>query len=293
MTDNRLKTAAGLSKAWDAAAINRTRAGSPIETFHGRRVSLHLMIQPEVAKSLLSDQILRDQGLLSRTLVVYPATNIGTRLIPERTDLLEGYKIADEELSSFSARITDLLELEPRTIENNPQELEPRVIGFENDAGALIVKFANEVEKAQATGGLLENIRGFASKVAEQAARIAGVMTIYQDENAPYISLATMANAIEVASWYLGEAKRLLDTGAVPAQIYQADLLKTWLHTKWREPFIDIRTVVNRGPGSIRDTVTARAAFQLLEKNYWLIPAEGKAMINAKEVGRAWKVVRE
>ncbi|MET0527707.1 MAG: DUF3987 domain-containing protein, partial [Microvirga sp.] len=39
----------------------------------GRRLSLHLMVQPDVANLLLCDRLLADQGLLSRLLVTAPA----------------------------------------------------------------------------------------------------------------------------------------------------------------------------------------------------------------------------
>jgi hypothetical protein len=67
--DHRLKTAATLSTLWDGSGIRRLRAGDGITDLAGRRLALHLMVQPDVATAFLSDPILRDQGLLSRLLV--------------------------------------------------------------------------------------------------------------------------------------------------------------------------------------------------------------------------------
>jgi hypothetical protein len=64
--DNRLKTAATLSAVWDGKPIKRIRAGDGVSVLPGRRLSVHLMIQPEAASNFLTNASLRDQGLLSR-----------------------------------------------------------------------------------------------------------------------------------------------------------------------------------------------------------------------------------
>ena len=90
-SENRLKTMAGFSTFWDGAPINRTRAGDGAATYYGRRLAAHLMVQPGVADTLLSDPVARDQGLLSRCLIARPASTIGQRLI--------GGKVAMSQLS--------------------------------------------------------------------------------------------------------------------------------------------------------------------------------------------------
>jgi hypothetical protein len=44
----RLRTAAGLSAAWDGEAIRRVRAGDGITILRERRIAMHLMAHPEV-----------------------------------------------------------------------------------------------------------------------------------------------------------------------------------------------------------------------------------------------------
>jgi len=76
----KLRTAAGLSGLWDGKPIKRIRAVDGTTILPGRRCSLHLMCQPDVAAKMLSDPELLDQGLLSRCLVTAPETNSGSRL---------------------------------------------------------------------------------------------------------------------------------------------------------------------------------------------------------------------
>src|SRR5690606_10945734 len=64
--ENRMKSAASLSKWWDRGEFDRIRASDGAVKFFGRRLALHLMIQPVVAESVLSDSILCGQGFLAR-----------------------------------------------------------------------------------------------------------------------------------------------------------------------------------------------------------------------------------
>ena len=103
-TDNKLRTGAGLSDLWDGAPIKRVRAGDGTSVLPGRRLAMHLMAQPDVARTLLSDRALLDQGLLSRILTCYPESAIGTRLWREPS------AETPRELNRYHARLMDLLE---------------------------------------------------------------------------------------------------------------------------------------------------------------------------------------
>jgi hypothetical protein len=59
----KLRTAAGLSSLWDGEAIRRVRAGDGALLLPGKRLTLHLMAQPDVAATLLSDPLLGEQLL--------------------------------------------------------------------------------------------------------------------------------------------------------------------------------------------------------------------------------------
>ena len=79
--ENRPATVARLCKLWDGAPINRVRGGDGAATLPGRRLALHLMVQPIAARPLLADPIASGQGFLPRFLIAEPASTIGTRLI--------------------------------------------------------------------------------------------------------------------------------------------------------------------------------------------------------------------
>jgi hypothetical protein len=56
--ENQLKTASGLSKLWDGSALTRTRSGDGNFVLYGRRLSVHLMVQPEVSNILFGNRLL-------------------------------------------------------------------------------------------------------------------------------------------------------------------------------------------------------------------------------------------
>ena len=59
--DNRLKTAAMLSELWDGKPIKRVRALDGVTILPGRRLTLHIMIQPDAAAGFLCNGTLRDK----------------------------------------------------------------------------------------------------------------------------------------------------------------------------------------------------------------------------------------
>lgn len=105
--DNRCKTAAGLSKLWDRSKFDRIRAADGAEKFFGRRLAIHLMMQPVIAETILSDDVLTGQGFLARSLLAWPGSTIGSRPYSS-VDLS-----SDRDLATYLDRVTDLLERAP------------------------------------------------------------------------------------------------------------------------------------------------------------------------------------
>ena len=74
-----LATAAGLSKFWDDAPVDRIRVMDGASSLHGRRLAVHLMMQDKVGLEFFSNPILRDQGLGSRMLAAWPTSTASSR----------------------------------------------------------------------------------------------------------------------------------------------------------------------------------------------------------------------
>ena len=256
-SDNRQKTLAALNDLWQGSPIRRTRQGDGSFTLFGRRLAVHLMVQPGVARAFMADPMAADTGFLPRFLISEPASTIGTRLHAlTRRDQIG--------LAAFSGRLRDVLAMQ-MPMDPDTRELLPRTLALSPDAKALLVAFADVIETAQTPGGSLAHITGYASKVAEQAARIAGVLTMWRDLNAPDVQPHDMADGITLAQFYLGEAARLADAATVSVEIDKAETLRKWLLESWPHPEILPREVVQRAPvRALRDRPAAKKAIAML-----------------------------
>jgi len=192
-SDNRLKTCAGLSSLWDGSSINRTRAGDGASTLWGRRLASHMMAQPIAVRPLLADPVASGQGFLARFLITEPPSNIGYRT-------RNGYNSAsDVALTQFAARLGELLAMDMPLKEGTRNQLEPARLSLSADAKALLQQYYEATETAQRPDGDLQHVTSYASKSAEQAARIAAVLTLWEKPTAVSVSTETMADAITLA----------------------------------------------------------------------------------------------
>ena len=283
-SENRQKTLAAFNDLWQGNPIRRTRSGDGHATLFGRRLAVHLMVQPGVARAFLSDPAAADTGFLPRFLICEPPSAIGTRMQANA-------KRDETALASFGARLRDILET-PLPMEPETRELEPRTLELAPEARALLVGFSDAIEGAQAPGGNLAHISGTASKAAEQAARIAGVLTLWRDLQAPKVEARDMADAIDLAQFYLSEASRLASAALVSTEIDRAEALRRWLLDGWTEPEVLVRDVVRLGPNPLRESPKARAALGILEKHGWLVPLEAGTVVRGAARAEAWAIVK-
>ena len=162
------------------------------------------------------------------------------------------------------------------------------------DARELVAAFSDAVEQAQGAGGSLAHITGTASKVAEQACRIAGVLTLWQDINAVEVRMAEMESGVALAKFYLSEASRLASAAVVSAEIDNAEKLRRWLLERWPEPEVLVRRCRTvRSQTLLRETPKARAALGMLEKAWVACGAGGRNCCAWAASKEAWRVLKE
>lgn len=283
-SDNRQKTLTALNDLWQGNPIRRTRQGDGSFTLYGRRLAVHLMVQPGVARAFMADPLAADTGFLPRFLICEPPSTIGTRLHAHvRRD--------DGPVVSFAARLREVLKT-PLPMNRETRELEPRPLHLSREARVLLVRFSDAIETAQVPGGNLAHVTGYASKTAEQAARIAGVLTLWRDLEASEVTPSDMANAITLAQFYLSEAARLADAATISAEIKKAEALRRWILQSWPHPEVMVRDVVRLGPNPLRESPKARAALALLERHGWLVPLEPGTVVRGAARTEAWRIVK-
>ncbi len=101
-----------------------------------------------------------------------------------------------------------------------------------------------------------------------------------------------MADAIELAQFYLSEASRLASAATVSVKIDRAEALRRWLLESWPEPEVTVRDVVQRGPNPLRESPKAREALELLEEHGWLVRLEAGGVVRGAARKEAWRIVR-
>jgi hypothetical protein len=281
--ESRLRTGSGLSDLWDGKPIKRVRGGDGVTVLKGRRLSLHIMVQPGIADGLLSDPTLQQQGLMSRLLVSEPPSLAGTRMqrTPKQT--------TEPSLKRYNDRLLKLLRQPQQRVGVNNPELRPRLIALSRDARNAWAAFADECERELAAGQKFEPIRGFANKLAEHALRISAVLEMVENPVATEISASTFCRAKTLARYYVGEALRIFEQGASSIEIQRAEKVLRWLHEKGKT-VIGLKEIYQYGPPSIREARLAREAMRILEQHGWVTSIEGGAKIDRMHNREAWEV---
>ncbi len=277
--DNRLKTAAMLSELWDGKPIKRVRALDGVTILPGRRLAIHVMIQPEASSGFLCNETLRDQGLLSRVLVAAPASLAGKRKYQTPCPK------AAATIKAYGARILSLFEAEPALEPGTRNELAPRPLAISAEATEVWRSFYDHIESQCGTGNELEAIGDFAAKAAEHVARIAGVLTIVEDLHAREIGLPAMQGAVVLAGWYVCEALRLQQAGRTDPKLLRAAKLLEWLQGQPGGK-AGISAILTHGPNALRTKAAAEEALAILAAHGWTVTVSNRPRI-IKAVGGA------
>src|SRR3954469_12859849 len=89
-------------------------------------------------------------------------------------------------------------------------ELEPPSLTLDEDAWLVWQRFAQDIEDNCGPEGCWRPVLSSALKMAENAARIAGILTLFDNPKAKTINGETMVMAGRIAGFYLQEALRLV-----------------------------------------------------------------------------------
>jgi hypothetical protein len=287
MTDDaKLRTAGGLSALWDGEWVKRIRATDGNTVLPGRRVSMHLMAQPDVAAIWFGDRLLIEQGLMSRVLLTAPGLASGTRMWREASPE------SDVVVKRYGARLLEILERTLPLAEGRRNELTPRTLPLSLKAQQLWIGFHDHIESQLGAGGELEPVRGLANKLPEHAARIAGVLTLIADIEAGDVAAVEMEGGILLAQHYAAEAMRLFGASRISGDLREAQHLRAWLLTTWPEPLISLPDIYQRGPNSIREKARAYRAVTILSDHGWLISAPAGGVVAGVFRREVWRVVR-
>ncbi len=284
--DNKMATITGLSKLWDGSPVDRIRAGDGADKIYGRRLSVHLMMQPIIGLQMLNDDLLNGQGILARCLITYPQSTIGTRLYT-------AVNCSEQpEIQLYNAVMMQLLKTPFKTSDFDPQELEPRNLTLDHPAKREWIKLHNAVEVAMLPKGKLSGIHPFASKAPEHAARLAGTLALVENVDTDVISLRHVEAAAELIEHYINENLRLTTGSAPDAQLIKAAKLGEWLADHQAGLNICLQQIYRESISLARSAKTARHLMKILCEHEWTqqMTEETKVTYRGKQVGEVYRV---
>ena len=268
--ENLLKTIAVLSKLWDGDAITRIRSEERYR-LSGRRLASHLMLQPVIFNKILSNPEMREQGIMARFLTAFPpaAGDTGT--------YNESNLTQDEHLLAFWNRCNEILDVAgglplKKETEN---ELDPQPIRLSSDAKAVWKEFYESVESELGLTGRYRPCYSFAKKIAEHAARIAGILETFEDLHALEISAETMRKGVAIAQWYLNEALRINGISSADQELELAQRVLEFLQKRKLKQF-NVREIMRNGPNAVRTKKGVERMIQILFQHDYVKPVPDK-----------------
>lgn len=286
--DHRLRTLAGLSALWDGQPLDRVRVGEGVRVLFGRRLSLHLLVQPLVSRALLGDLLAREQGFLSRALVAQPPGRAGGRTyVAEDPCATPAYR-------AYAHRLEGLLEaLEGAVLGQDGvrgEGLQPRRVGLTPEAKRTWVRFY-EATEAHLRGDLAP-VRGLAAKAPEHALRLAGVLATFRDPEVATLDEEVVGMGIVLAQYYVGEALRLEEAFHIPRELRLAEEVLGWLlkYLAKRERRVFTTSELYRnGPREVRKVEDAQRALRTLERHHY-VRFVGEGEVDGKPSHEVWEV---
>jgi putative DNA primase/helicase len=160
------------------------------------------------------------------SLMAWPTSTMGTRL----------YKPGDlnnPALCAFDQRLRSLLEV-PLPLDEDGA-LEPPILRLEPAAVEVWRQLHDDVERELGSRGEFSELPDFGAKIAEQGARVACVLHVFQNGPTGRIGQDTMLAGAKIALWHLHEARRVLGMVGHAGEAADAQLLLEWL-TQRPEP---------------------------------------------------------
>lgn len=99
-----------------------------------------------------------------------------------------------------------------------------------------------------------------------------------------------MNNAIQLARFYLDEARRLVEVSVASNELQAAENLLKWISQHYCiEPFL-FSDILQSGPHGIRDSKRLKKLFTILTEKGWLIKLPNGTIVNGKSCSTAYRL---
>ncbi|EDB7739759.1 DUF3987 domain-containing protein, partial [Salmonella enterica] len=234
-----------INKMWDGATFSVVRKNTPEQLIKEARLTLSLMIQPDIFNKYLERKgdTAKGIGFFARCLICKPSSKQGFRQITNPVE-------STEHLPVFHQRLLDIVN-DGITRNGKAERL---CLRFSPEAEKRWIDFYNQVEMSMGMPGYLCDFKDYASKMAENTARVAALLHCFSND-VGNISLITVNSAIEIITWYMDAHIRLFSKPQALV-VPEVDELYNWINEYcYRLSVFYIRknTILQYGPNRFRE----------------------------------------
>lgn len=246
-----------LTKLWSDGEVSRLRSqksayATPQTDAHSVRMTLLLQGQRVVLEQALTDPLMNGQGFLARALIACPPDLRGHRVWDDakrRNDSPYDNPHLIEYWSRCQSLLDPLPANEPTTAQGQPQRIKMQ---WADGAEQVFCSHMQGIENRQANGQTLEYLKAYASRMAENASRIASLMAFFDGRK--IITIDDITRAFMLVEYSTAERLRYLDATPTGEQ-NDSEKLSSWLVDKARgknPPILNKSFVSQNAPNTLR-----------------------------------------
>lgn len=235
-----------LTNLYDGGFVNRVRSqrskdASWKTNAYDVRLTIDMSGQKAILQPAFNDKLMNEQGFLARFLLSAEKSYIGYRDWSS-DERLSANPYDDAILKGFWARCNRLLnDMANYPTDNNPfTDAEPSRdsknrfnMPFASDAMQHLANFQQQIENSMADGQALASYQAFASRMAENASRIATLLAYFDGKNK--LTLEYLNGAFKLVQYNINEQIHYQDDN----EISDAEILLNWLIKKCHEQKTD------------------------------------------------------
>ena len=246
-----------ITKLYSDGEVSRLRSqksayATPQTDAHNVRMTLLLQGQRVVLEQALTDPLMNGQGFLARALIACPEDLRGHRVWDDEKRRNDS-PYDNPDLIAYWSRCQSLLDPLPAHLPNDSTGTPQRIkMQWAEGAEQTFYKHMQAIENRQAQGQALEYLKAYASRMAENASRIASLMAFF--EGRKEITTDDIARAFMLVEYSTSERLRYLDATPTGEQ-NDSEKLSGWLVNKARgkkPPILNKSFVSQNAPNALR-----------------------------------------
>jgi hypothetical protein len=236
-----------LNKVWGGEALTVNRVKRESFSINQPRVTISLMAQPEAIKKFMQKKGDESKGVgfLARLIVCCPESTQGSRYI------LKGATVDESGYQEYLNRVDEILTKLKGRIENHTKERV--VVRFDDEASDLWVWIYNIIEEQLLQGGRFHFAQDHGSKLAENIARMAALLTYIELGEGNLITASILRDAARIAFYFSDALLRVFNF--LPDEQLAYNALYDWFHTasEGGVRYVRKNKILQSGPALLRD----------------------------------------